>query len=79
MTVIKEMSKLQLHTVTLDHVIKLQLITVTILTRMCIDGAPSHIPALKFLTHQHPQVPPLGHDPSNGMKILLTIFSIFYL
>ena len=40
-----------------------------------VDGAPSQIPTLKFLTPQHPQVPPLGHDPSNRIKILFNIIS----
>ena len=35
-------------------------------------------PRLSFWP-QHPQVPPLGHDPSNRMKILFNMFSIFYL
>ena len=36
-------------------------------------------PRLSFWSSQHPQVPPLGHDPSNRMKILFNMFSIFYL
>ena len=40
-----------------------------------VDGAPSQIPTLKSLTPQHPQALPLGHDPSNRMKILFNIFS----
>ena len=41
-----------------------------------VDGAPSQIPTLKFLT---PQVPSPGHDLGNRMKILFNMFSIFYL
>ena len=44
-----------------------------------VDGAPSQVPTLKFLTHPAPQVPTLGHEPSNRMKILFNMFSIFYL
>ena len=33
-----------------------------------VDGAPSQIPTLKLLTPA-PQVPPLGHDPGDRMKI----------
>ena len=44
-----------------------------------VDGAPSQIPTLKFLTPQHPKVPPLGHDPGNKMKIPSNLFSIFSL
>ena len=44
-----------------------------------VDGAPSQIPTLKFLTHQAHQVPTLGHEPSNRMKILFNMFSIYYL
>ena len=44
-----------------------------------VDGAPSQIPTLKFLTPQHPQVQPLGHDPGTRMKIPLDMFYIFYL
>ena len=40
-----------------------------------VDGAPSQIPTLKFLTPQHPLVPTLGHGPSNRIKILFNIFS----
>ena len=32
-----------------------------------------------FLTPKHPQVPPLGHDPGNKMKIMFDMYSIFYL
>ena len=42
-----------------------------------VDGAPSQIPTLKFLTLQHPQVAPLVHDPSNRMKILFNMFLSF--
>ena len=34
-----------------------------------VDGAPSQILTFKFWP-QYPQVPPLGHDPGNRMKIL---------
>ena len=44
-----------------------------------VDGVPSQIPMLKFLIHPAPQVPPLGHDPSNRVKILFNMFTIFYL
>ena len=32
-------------------------------------------PHAKVLDNQHPQVPPLGHDPSNRKKILFNISS----
>ena len=43
-----------------------------------VDGAPSQIPTLKFLTPppQHPGVPPLGYDPSHRIKILFYIISL---
>ena len=44
-----------------------------------VDGAPSQSLTLKFLTHPAPRCPPLGHDPSNSVKILFNMFSIFYL
>ena len=40
-----------------------------------VDGAPSQIPTLKFLTPPAPQVPPLGHDHSNRIKIPFNIYS----
>ena len=43
-----------------------------------VNGVPSQIHTLKFLTHPAPQVPPLGHELSNRMKILSNMFSIFY-
>ena len=46
-----------------------------ILLECAVDGAPSQIPTLKFLTPQHLQVPPLGHIPNNRIKILFNIFS----
>ena len=36
-----------------------------------VDGAPSQIPTLKFLTPN--QVPPLRHDPCHIMKILVDL------
>ena len=39
-----------------------------------VDGAPSQIPTLKFLTHPAPQVPTLGHEPSNN-----SVQYLFYL
>ena len=43
-----------------------------------VDGAPSQIPTLMFLTPpQRPQVSPPGHDPGNRMKFLFNI--VFYL
>ena len=47
--------------------------------RSAVDRAPSQVPTLKFLTQTAPQVSPLGHDPSNRIKIMFNIFSIFYL
>ena len=44
-----------------------------------VDGAPSQIPTLKFLTPPAPRSPTLGHDLGNRMKILFNMFSIFYL
>ena len=44
-----------------------------------VDGAPSQIPTLKFLTPPAPRSPIPGHDLGNGMKILFNMFSIFYL
>ena len=41
-----------------------------------VDGVPSQIPTLKFLTPQHPQVRPLRHDPGDRMKIPLDMFYI---
>ena len=43
------------------------------------DGAPSQIPTLKFFTPPAPPSSTPGHDPSNRMKILFNLFSIFYL
>ena len=40
-----------------------------------VHGVSSQISTLKFLTPQHPQVPPQGHDPSSRRKILFNIFS----
>ena len=42
-----------------------------------VDGAPSQIPMLKFLTSQHPQVPLLGHDLGHRMKISVDVFHVF--
>ena len=44
-----------------------------------VDGAPSQIPTLKFLTHPAPTSPTPGHDSGNRMKILFNMFFIFYL
>ena len=41
-----------------------------------VDGAPSQILTLKFLTHPAPLVPHLGHDPSNRLIILFNMFGI---
>ena len=42
-----------------------------------VDGATSQIPTLKLLTPA-PQVPPLGHDPGDRMKIPFDMIHIFY-
>ena len=44
-----------------------------------VDGVPSQIPTLKFLTPLAPRSPIPGHDLGNRMKILFNMFSIFYL
>ena len=44
-----------------------------------VDGAPSQIPRLKFLTPQAPLSPNGGHDLGNRMKILFNMFSFLYL
>ena len=44
-----------------------------------VDGAPSQIPMLKFLTSPALPSPTPVHDPGNRMKILFNMFSIFYL
>ena len=46
---------------TLEHVLQLQKL------EFAVDGAPLLIPALKFLTPQHPQDQPLRHDPGDRM------------
>ena len=58
----------------------MQPVTITKSTRTLVNGAPSQIPTLKFLPPppQHPQVPPLGHDPSNRMKIMFNMVFIFH-
>ena len=48
-------------------------------TRMRSRWGTIAIPTLKFLTHPAPQVPHLGHDPSNRLIIMFNMFSIFYL
>ena len=37
-----------------------------------------HVQKIKFLIPQHPQVPPLGHDPGDRMKIPSNMFYIFH-
>ena len=44
-----------------------------ILLERTVDGMPSQIPTLKFLS------PTPGHEPGNRMKIMFNMFSIFYL
>ena len=44
-----------------------------------VDGAPSQIPTLKFLTPPAPRSPTPGHDLGNRMKILFNMFSIFFI
>ena len=52
---------------------------VTIKLERAVDGAPSQIPTLKFLTPPAPRSPTPGHDLGNRLKILFNMFSIFYL
>ena len=54
------------------------LILITKLER-AVDGAPSQIPTLKFLTPPAPHSPKPGHDLGNRMEILFNMFSNFYL
>ena len=44
-----------------------------------VDGALSQISTLKFLTHKHPQVSPLGHDRGDRMLLPFDMFHTFYL
>ena len=44
-----------------------------------VDGAPSRIPMLIFLTPPAPRSPTSGHDLGNRMKILFNTFSIFFI
>ena len=62
-----------------DYVCFWQNLTVMSLLEPAVDGAPSQIPMLKFLTPQAPRSPTPGHDLGNRMKILFNMFSIFYL
>ena len=41
---------------------------------IAVDGVPSQIPTLKFLTPlQHPQVSSLGHDPGDRISFISSI------
>ena len=44
-----------------------------------VDGAPSQILTLKFLTPPAPHSPTPKYDLGNRMNILFNMFSIFYL
>ena len=50
-----------------------------VISERAVNGAPSQIPTLKFLTPPAPRTPTPGHDLGNRIKILFNMFSIFYL